>query len=252
MSDLFRLGKKPARPGAVQLRLGTYLDRPALPTPPAVFGEEALWPADWGLLGNDLYADCCWAGADHESMLWGAMGGVRAVFTKATALADYSSAAGFDFSDASTDQGTDLQAAASYRRKTGIIDAAGNRHLIGAYAAIEPGNLEEHLTAAWLFGACGVGLTIGDNQIQQFLAGQPWDGQLGPNSGGHYVPLIGFRGGYLLVVTFGKVQQMTPEFLVANEDEALAYLSTEALKDGDGPTGLDLVALTADLAALTA
>jgi hypothetical protein len=26
--------------------------------------------AHWGMLGNDHYGDCVWAGAAHETMLW--------------------------------------------------------------------------------------------------------------------------------------------------------------------------------------
>ena len=60
----FKLGKKPARPGAVKFKLANYLVKLKLPTPPQVFGHEGLIGANWGMLGNDHYGDCVWAGAD--------------------------------------------------------------------------------------------------------------------------------------------------------------------------------------------
>jgi len=248
----FRFGKKPARPDAVKLKFAKYADRAALlPRIPPEFGYEDKLPADSGILGNDQWGDCVFAGADHETILWNAIADASVTFDNAAALADYSAVTGFNPADPSTDQGTDMQAAASYRRKTGIVDAAGSRHHIGAYVSLTPGDLEEHKAAAYLFGAVGLGLTISDAQIDQFDAGQPWDGPLGPNAGGHYVPLIGFRGGYFLVVTWGKVQRVSAAFFTANNDESCAYLSLEMLKAGKSPIGLDLAALQADLAAVT-
>ena len=63
-----KLGKKPARPGAVKLKLAKYLVKAKLPTPPKVFGHQSLIGA-WNMLGNDRYGDCVWAGAAHEHML---------------------------------------------------------------------------------------------------------------------------------------------------------------------------------------
>ena len=65
-----KLGKKPARPGAVKFKFANFLVKPKLPTPPKVFGHEGLIGANWAVLGNDHYGDCVWAGAAHETMLW--------------------------------------------------------------------------------------------------------------------------------------------------------------------------------------
>src|SRR5215468_8854266 len=124
----FKLGKKPARPGAVKFKLANYLVKLKLPTPPQVFGHEGLIGANWGMLGNDQYGDCVWAGAAHETMLWNKEAARAVSFSDKSVLSDYSAATGFDPNDPSTDQGTDMQAAASYRKKTGIRDAKGKRH----------------------------------------------------------------------------------------------------------------------------
>jgi hypothetical protein len=65
-----KLGKKPARPGAVKFKFANFLVKPKLPTPPKVFGHEGLIGANWEVRGNDHYGDCVWAGAAHETMLW--------------------------------------------------------------------------------------------------------------------------------------------------------------------------------------
>jgi len=244
-----KLGKKPARPGAFRLRLRDYLV--TLPTPPAEFGHDGLVATDWGMLGNDRVGDCVLAGGAHETMLWTAEGGAPASFNDAGVLADYSAITGYNPADPSTDQGTDMQQAAAYRRATGLIDAAGNRHKVAAYLAITAGDLNEHLVAAYVFGAVGVGITFPDSAMAQFNAGQPWDVVAGSTiEGGHYVPLVASRGGLLQFVTWGKLQAATPAFFQANNDESVVYLSEETLANGVDLEGFNLDQLRADLAAL--
>lgn len=253
-----KLGKQPARPGAVKLALAAYVANfAALPQPPKSFSFARYLPTDSGMLGNDQYGCCVWAGADHETMLWNKIAGTNVAFDEANTLADYSSVTGFSPSNPDSDQGTDMELAAKYRRNTGVIDTVGNRHKIGAYVALKPGNVAEHLLAAWNFGLVGIGITVSDNQIDQFNAGKPWTGKLGSGQGGHYVPLIGVspgtdaNPGYLYVVTWGKVQALSQWFFAENNDESLAYLSTEMIDTGGrGPSGLDLASLRSDLAHL--
>lgn len=246
-----KFGKKPARHGAIQLSLAQYLDYPNLPTPPDDFGYDMFLPADSGVLGNDVAGNCCFAGADHETMLWNGLAGTDVAFEASDALADYTAVTGYDPRKPDTDQGADMQKVAEYRRTTGMLDVHGRRHQIGAYAAMQAGNLGEHKLATWIFGAVGVGVMVSEAQEEQFNAGVPWIGPLGGNRGGHYCPLIGFRGGYLLFVTWGKVQRVTPEYFSDFNDESIAFFSTEMLKSGLGPTGLDLTTLQADLTAIT-
>src|SRR5207342_1380181 len=133
----------------------------------------------------------------------------------AAVLSDYSAAAGFDPSDPiNTDNGTDMQEAASYRRKTGVVDADGNRHLIDAYAAIEPGDVDTLMLSTYLFGAAGVGIRFPISAMQQFDAGQPWDVVTGSRiDGGHYIPVVGRNSaGHLLCVTWGRLHAMTVQF----------------------------------------
>lgn len=245
----FKLGLKPHRPGAVKMKFGDYLT-PALPKCPATFGHENLVKF-FHMLGNDRFGNCAWAGAAHEQYIWSSMGSTRTHITTMDVLSDYSACTGFRIGDETTDQGTDMQMAASYRRKVGIRDINNIRHKITAYAEVKAGDLEQILTAAWLFGCCALGVTVGANQEEQFSLGRPWDGAPGSNAGGHYVPLVGFRDGLAWVVTWGELQPVTPDFIRANCDQAMAYLSPEMLKNGKSLEGFDLAALTADLSSLT-
>jgi hypothetical protein len=246
----YRLGKTPARLGAFKLSLAKYIDYSQLPVPPAEFGQDIPAP-DWQVLGNDKYGNCVWAGAGHESMLWNRGAGKVVKFTDASVLSDYSAVTGFDPMDPSTDQGTDMQVAAAYRKKTGIVDSVGQRHFVAAYLGIEAGNIQEHLVAAYIFGCVGVGIEFPDSAMEQFNSGGPWNPIPGASIvGGHYIPLVARKGGMSVVVTWGKEQMVTDSFLQVYGDESVVYLSSEFLQGGKTPRGFDLERLNADLAAL--
>jgi hypothetical protein len=248
---MLRLGKRPARPGAIKLKLRDYINLSVLPAPPAEFGHDGLVKSPWGMLGNDAAGDCVWAGGAHETMVWNAEAGIVVSFDDTCVLSDYSAVTGYVVGDDSTDQGTDMQTAAAYRKATGLLAADGTRHKVGAYLEIEAGNLEEHLTAAYLFGAVGIGITFPDSAMDQFNAGQPWSVVTGSTiEGGHYVPFLARRAGMFVVVTWAAEQQMQDSFFAANNDESVVYLSSERLKGGKSLDGFDLDQLNADLAAL--
>lgn len=166
---------------------------------------------------------------------------------------DYSAITGYDPKRPETDVGTDVQAAASYRRRIGVVDSAGQRHRVGAYVALTPGDPAQLAAAAYIFGAAGMGFQFPAYAMQEFSNRKPWDVQPGTPeiAGGHYVPVVARRGGLFSVITWGRIQEMTPEFYTRYCDEALVYLSTELLTAGRSPEGFDLAALQADLKALT-
>ena len=140
-----RLGKKPATYDKRDLMFAQYRTAEAMPAHPAHFGHEKLIGANaWQMLGNgpdntvsagfNGAGDCVFAGGDHETMLWTLEGGTPARYTGVTALKDYSAVTGYAPKappDAQgnnpTDRGTNTRTALGYRRKTGLIDAAGKR-----------------------------------------------------------------------------------------------------------------------------
>jgi hypothetical protein len=255
------LGKTPARPGAVKFSLGDYIPLSALPSAPEVFGHTDLVPV-LGMLGNDKWGCCVFSGAAHEHMGWNAAAGKRVAFTEEGVLGDYSAVTGFDPNDPNTDQGTDMEVAAKYRRKVGVVDATGRRHPVGAYVALpgvdarganDASFLSTLANAVYVFEAVGVGIEFPASAMDQFDAGEPWDVVSGSQiAGGHYIPIVGrVANGNFLAVTWGRVQEVTPGFLQKYVDEAIVYLTTEFLS-GAGRTleGFDLAALNADLVAL--
>lgn len=245
-----KLGKKPAS-NAVKFAFSLYADTAALPKPPKTFGHETLIGSNmWAMLGNDQYGDCVWAGAAHETMMWNKEISKDVPFTDKSVLSDYSAATGFDPSKPDSDQGTDMAVAASYRRKTGVVDAAGNRHKVAAYLAIKPGNLTELYQAMWLFGAVGVGIQFPSSAMDQFNKGKPWSVvSKSPIEGGHYIPLVAKRT-RLECVTWGQLQGMTTGFFTKYCDEAIVYLTSEDLINGKSPEMFDYAALQNDLNAL--
>jgi hypothetical protein len=248
-----KYGKTPARINSVQLKLADYFDHASvLPKIPAEFGHENLVHA-WEMLGNDEFGDCVWAGAAHETMSWCADAGQKPVFTPDSVLSDYTAVTGFNPDDPSTDQGTDMQVAASYRRRVGIVDATGKRHKVGAYIALTPGDPDQLAAATYIFGAVGVGIRVPDYAEAEFDAGKPWDVRHGNPKilGGHYISSLARRSGNFCVATWGAIQEMTPAFYRRFCDEAIVYLSREFLTAGRSPEGFDLAQLTADLKAFT-
>ena len=255
MSNL-KLGTHPATQDTRDLMFAKYVTAAQLPTPPAQFGHETLFgPKEWGMLGNDQWGDCAWAGPAHETMLLTKESGHPVSFTTDGVLGDYAAGTGFDpnagpSGQNPTDQGSNVRTVLSYRVKTGIVDGAGARHKIGAFVKLDPHDLTEILRALYLFQVVGIGIQFPKTAMDQFNAGQPWDVVPGAAiDGGHYVPLVGKRDN-LEVITWGALQQMTEAFFTTYCDEAWAYISTEHLVAGKDPEGFDLTQLTADLAAI--
>ncbi len=251
-----KLGKTPASDDARDLLFANYLDASKLPPAPGEFGHETLFGAKaWGMLGNDEWGDCAWAGPAHETMLLSAEGGAAATFTTAGVLSDYAAGTGFDPSAGPpghnpTDKGSDVRKVLGYRRKTGIIDAAGRRHRIGAFVKLEAKNLTHVYQAMYLFQAVGIGIEFPGTAMEQFNRGKPWSVLAGAQiEGGHYVPCIARRAN-IEIVTWGALQQMTVEFFEKYCDEAWAYISSEDLQKDESPAGFDLSQLKEDLAKL--
>jgi hypothetical protein len=237
-----KLGKKPARVGAVKFKFREFLIKKKLPTVPRSFGHEKLFK-NWGMLANDQVGDCVIAGGQHEVMLWNKACGKDVRFTEQSAIDDYSRIAGYVPGDPSTDQGTDMEEAAKYRRKTGLLDADGKYHQIGAYLDLEPGNLAQHLLAAYMFEAVGLGFEMPMSAMDQFNAGKHWSIVRGSRiEGGHYIPLVAHRTD-LVIVTWGRAQRVTTGFFKKYNDESIVYLSEEMIQSGKSPEGFDLPAL---------
>jgi hypothetical protein len=246
-----KLGKTDARHDAVALKLVNYLPS-TLPAHPTTFGHYGMVP-DYPILANDQYGCCVWAGAAHEHQIMVAEGKGSVTFADRQILAAYSAVTGFSPDDPSTDQGTDMVAAANYRRKTGIQDTASHMHTVAAYAALDVGDDNQVETAAWLFGAVGVGWQLPKSAMLQFQDGKPWKISRSNTEilGGHYVPIVGADADWLYGITWAKVIPIDRKFLRKYMDEGLAYLSTEILWGGKSLENFTATQLLGDLRGIT-
>lgn len=224
----FRGGKLPAQPARPQLRASALLAKQ--PAPPA----SADWQSDsiaWPMYGNDNWGDCVWAETGHavnQLTFYGA--GVEATPTDDEILKGYSDVTGFDPNAGPpgsnpTDQGTYIQDAMKYWRKTGV-----GGHKIVAYASLDVHNLDEVKKAIAQFGSISVGLNFPGSAMDQFNEGKPWDVVKGARvEGGHCVLVGAYGDGKFGLVTWGAETEMTEAFWRKYVDEAWLYLDEDGM-----------------------
>lgn len=258
-----RYGLKPIEPDSRDLLFASLReDTAVLPKVPATFGVASEIPdSAWGMLGNDEWGDCFWAGRAHGTMVWtGYSTGTPAPMSTAATLGDYAAATGFverygPPGANNTDQGTDPRAGLNYCTKVGVHDAHGHAHKLGAYVFGEPGNWEHLLEMMLIFDVVGLGLRVPSNAQQQFEAGQPWQLVPGygllPIEGGHWVEGIDRVGHSMIeVVTWGRRQRVARSWLAEYCDCLVGMFSAESLLAGKDPAGLNTAAMLAALQAL--
>lgn len=251
MRQKYKLGKKPATRDDRDIRFAAVAAGATLPVPPSRFGHGTLY-GDWQMLGNDQVGDCVFAGAAHETMLTNRLAGRTISFDDTHVLRDYSAVTGYDPSDPSTDQGTDVRQALSYRRRIGVADEHATRHKIGAYVSIHPNDFDELMQACYVFSAVGIGFRFPDSAMEQFDHGEPWDVvDSATIEGGHYVPVVGRASRNVgTCVTWGRRQTFTRAFYQELNDEAWAIVYPEELRAGRTERGMNLAQLQQALAAL--
>jgi hypothetical protein len=244
-----RTGRRPAQPARPRLELRSALGV-TLPSPPASVEYSDI--PDIGMLGNDGAGDCVEAAVGHtvEQDTRYATGTEQVVTTDQT-LDLYSALTGYNRDDPSTDQGTVVQDALDYWRKTGVFGG----HKLAAFAAVKVSDWAEVELAVNLFGQEIIGFNFPESAMEQFNAGQPWTVVKGsPLDGGHCVILIGYDADWLYVITWGRIQKMARAFWTKYVDEAWVGITQDTITaEGANAFGgvIDLVTLGADFAALT-
>lgn len=246
-----KLGKAPAQPHLMKIKLGDYVSS-KFPTAPLAFGHYGDVKAPWGVMANDQFGCCVWSGAGHEHMILSTEGGHPATFTDAAILQGYHDVTGFNPFTGDNDRGTKVLEALDYRIKTGLVDTAGVVHKLEAHAAIAPRDLGLLADAAYSLSCVAIGIEMPKFAMSQFYANSPWDVQTANADiqGGHYVPIVGrLLNGNFLCVTWGRLQEITPEFLLRYCDEAHALFTREFLTGNKSPEGFDGDALLQDVRA---
>jgi hypothetical protein len=247
-----KLGKRDPVFKDTDFKATKMLPEVPLHNPPVLFGHGRIF-TDWEMYANDKYGDCVFAGGAHEDRLANRLARRTINFTDDGVLSDYSAVTGFDKNDPNSDQGTVVSEALSYRRHKGLIDAHGDRHKIGAYVSITPGDYDEMMYCTYWFSAVGMGFNFPNSAFDQFDANMPWD--VVPSAqiiGGHYVPVVGrshsSRG---TCVTWGRRQEFTRKFYEKYNDEAWAMVYPEELRGSKTERGLSLDQLVAAVEALS-
>jgi hypothetical protein len=238
---MFKGGRRPNDPSKPRLRIGPYL-RTAQVTPPRVdwLSQVKQWP----MYDNDKYGDCVWATIGHQIQALTTYGqGNTIVVHDASLLSAYSAVTGFDPTKPSTDQGTVVQDALNYWRKTGI-----EGHQILAFAQVDHTNRAEVEAAINVFGSVHVGLNFPQSAMDQFNAGRDWDtiARDGGVIGGHAVPVgsyddtTGFDG----TVSWARQLRMSQSFWNKYVEEAWIVITKDWLNaNGLSPEGVDLYGL---------
>lgn len=225
-----RLGRLPNDPDKPRLKLTVGGDAlPTLPTPPAAVDYHTHVPTQtWGMDGNDNVGDCTCADVDHEvKALQIASGQPEVVSTADQCLAAYSAITGYNPADPNTDQGAVMQDVRDYWHKTGFtLGQTSDKILMFAELDIKHTDLIK--LALSKLGAIGLGLNFPGSAMTQFDRNEPWDVVQGATiEGGHAVALVGYDASYWYVVTWGRVQKVTPAFFAKYFEEAWVSLSAD-------------------------
>jgi len=250
-----KLGRKPKRNDQRTLKLARYLKTVELPPAPAAVDWTPAVP-DWGMLMNDQLGCCVISGMMHLTMGWRANAGAAiSVPTDDEVIAAYSAIGGYVPGDPSTDQGCNMLDALKYWRNAGIA-VGGEASRIAAFAEVNLADDAEVKAALWLFGGLFTGFSMpasAENADSWVVPACGLHGQGKPGSwGGHCAPLAAEdASGVYRALTWGEWMPASHDFVADYCEEAYVVLSPAWLEqNGKAPSGFDLAALQADLAAL--
>jgi hypothetical protein len=259
----YRLGRKPAKFTRQSFMRSHVLARHLaalgpLPTasPDWVSAVMKQSPGGWGMMGNDEVGDCTCADCGHTEMLRTANTGAIWIPSTQDVLSLYSAITGYNPNDPSTDQGANELDVIQY-----LIQTGWNGRKLDGSANIDPSQLDHVKWAVCLFGACRLGVNLPQSAEDAFNAGQPWDvGDDEQPVGGHDVPIVKYdSNGIFWVVTWGKLQAVTQDFMLASfpdgtpyVEEAHAELAYDWVSSvGTAPSRFDLNQLITDLSEIT-
>lgn len=183
-----------------------------------------------GMLGNDEWGDCVYAGIGHlaEAATYFGQRSETAI-TTAQALAAYSGATGFDPNAGQpgsnpTDNGSTLQAGLEWLVQHGIGGVE-----FAAFGELNIADTNKWKQALATFGPLMLGVGVGDTEMSQFSAGQPWALTPGAQQQqeDHCVILTGYSHSMYWVWTWGAIQGIDPAWFEVNAYEVWAAVSRD-------------------------
>lgn len=212
-----------------------YLTSP-LPAAPAKVDPPTV---EWGMLCNDTLGDCVVAGVVHTRMAtaavhhetginWPSDDAVKATYFQLTGGEDH---------------GLVESATLTFWHQHGLFG-----DVLPGYAPFNHRNRTELRGVTAAFGAVLLGVQLPITAQDQFAANQPWDlthtFQDREIEGGHCIVMVGYDANHAYMVTWGKVQLATWDWVGRFTDESYAVLTSEDDR-------VDHAALTQDLRRLT-
>ncbi len=237
------LGKLPARKDVRTLKLARYLDRTALPTPPAsVSWSHAVdkFPMD----GNDRYGDCGFAGVHHQIQTLRSNDKQPPLkISEQDVVKAYLKFTG------NKDVGVVLLDVLKAWKTKGIFSGK-----IAAFASVNMQDLNEVRTAIYLFGSiyAGVELPAAWQGANRWSMPSNLRGSNAPGSwGGHCVTLPDYDATGFKAVTWGGLMPLDAAALRTYFSEGYVMISPDWLgSDNIAPNGFKGDVLQQDLGLL--
>jgi len=260
MSNL-KLGRKPALFTSQSMKLAFRIEQSLNIIGPAPMVSADFTSAvtdlvgtNWGMMLNDQLGCCTCSDSGHTLMLRTANTGTWHYPSDADIMTMYRACSGYDPSVPASDQGCDENVVCQYMMDTGL---AGHKSVGTApivTGRMDSAALERIRWGVQLFGAVRLGVNLPDNAEQQFDAGVPWTVVGTPEiDGGHDVPVVKYDGAYFYVVTWGKLQKVSRDWLLQYVEEAHVEMYPDFLMStGLTPAKFDMNTLIADMRELSA
>lgn len=221
--DTYKLGKlAPSKRDSV--KFGDFLT--SLPTAPLVDNApNYVYPMDL----NDQVGCCVVAGFDHfNQVVTGLLLGKQFNFSPEQIVSLYQTQ-NPNFILGSATQG----AGSKYDRGMDIqlfLEYLVSQKMILGFASVDWTNPLELRSAIFLGVGLIMGVQLDQIQMQQYDSGV-WDYvPSSPRDGGHCIPLIGYNQNQTTCVTWGKLIQCTPSFIINQGDECW-FILTQAQVD---------------------
>lgn len=250
MAIIGKLGRKAVKTDSRTLRMAAYLT-PDMPAAQPEF-DWTKGIVDWGMMLNDQLGCCTISAAGHAIQVWtlNALPGAMATVPDSAILDAYEQWDGYVKGDPSTDNGGVELDVLNDWRKSGL---AG--HSLGAFASVNPLNLEHVRQAINFFGGVYIGLALplsAMNQDVWDVVPDPGDGSTDPGSwGGHAVFDPKYDPNGFTCITWGAPKTMTVPFWKKYCDEVYTLLSPDWIGlQGIAQSGFNQAQLLADLEAI--
>lgn len=248
-----KLGRLAAQRDVRTLEMADYLRVALLPDVPPTFGWSSKVKS-WPMMLNDQLGCCTISDAGHRVQLWTTANGRPAVPTDADVLKAYRALTGYDPATGANDTGCVLLKVMNYMRRTGI-----GGHKLDAFVSIGLRAHKHIMLGIYLLGGVTAGLMLPISVQQQIRNGSVWSYTGGPDStpgswGGHDIYITDYSPAGLKCVSWGRIYEMTWEFLDAYGEEYFGPISKEWLdpKTHHAPNGLDYQGIIADANAIKA